>query len=536
MAGCRIVDAPASSGRSVQAEMLPLAEEVESLRGLLGEADDVGPERSRARPRGGRKAPRPLQFLTRRQTISRAVTRGQNIARDPLPRSVPRRLGGALLLLAAFLPACRNLREGTIEGTRGVPPFFELYPTPSSEGVARGREMVFRPLGSFEIQEPEGSRLKLIYPFLDFQWGGRETRHLVLPLFFYRRRIESGIGADSDWMLFPLLFGGHDPAEGGYFAVFPFGGKVRGLLGKEEIDFVLFPFYARQRLAGRHSTHIVWPFFNTVRGNGWSGWRIWPFYGSYRWQTEDDTPRSRRFFILWPFYIRGEERLQSDPTSFFLSLPFYGYRENSRSLTRTYLWPLVIVHYDKVRDRYLTGGFFFPYRFGHGQFDPWPLFGVKSTEAEENALLQRRRFRQFSLWPIQRYDWSEDEIAETENFWLLPLYWSSYVLDKPTTEVQQSWKLWPLFGYRRRGEEAAFDFLSPLWFKREDYDRLYGRLFAVFRYRAAARRSGWELFYGAAVWMRSPEERVFSLLGGLLELGRREDDGFFLRLLYVPWW
>ena len=104
-----------------------------------------------------------------------------------------------------------------------------------------------------------------------------------------------------------------------------------------------------------------------VDGGGWSGWRIAPFYGSYEWTAADGEPRSRRWFVLWPFYIRGQEYLNRDPTEIFFSLPFYGVRENSRSRTVTILWPFYVHHHDKRRNRDLHGGYLLPYRFTDGQ-------------------------------------------------------------------------------------------------------------------------------------------------------------------------
>lgn len=458
-------------------------------------------------------------------------------------------------LLGVAAPGCHS-----VEGTRGLPPFFEIYPTPSTtewtEGEDRwiepteGGETVFRPFGSWEWREPDARRLRLFYPFIDFRWTAAETRYQILPVFRRQNRLKYDGGRDIDTMIFPVFFWGSDPEEGSYFAVFPFGGRLRGLLGQDIIDFVLFPIWASALNDGRTSTHIVWPIYNEVSGAGWSGWRVWPFWGSYEWRAPDGRLRNERWFVLWPFWIRDRDNLLTLPTESLFSFPFYGYRENERSLTQTYLWPLYVHHYDKKHDRSLYGGFFFPYRFTEGQTDLWPFFGIKRTLEDEDelgegseggtgrnatALFARSRLRQFALWPIERYEWASDPRSETERLWILPVWWDFERLDKETLETERRWKLWPIAGYTREDRERALDILSPLWFAREEYERLYGRLFAVFRWRSRPDFAAWEVLYGTLYWESRPTGSWFSVLGGLFEIGRK-DNGFHARILYVPWW
>lgn len=446
----------------------------------------------------------------------------------------------ALLLLALpLLAACRS-----VEKTKGAPPFYEVYPSPSTRAWAgdEGGETFVRPFLSWERAEPGKRRLKVLFPFVDFRWKPEESLYWVLPIFRYQNRSKTGGGEDTDWMLFPFFFWGSDPEEGSYFAFVPFGGKMRGLLGQDEIDFALFPIWARLRTGKRYSTHILWPFINTVRGGGWSGGRFWPFYGRYAWNTEEGLPRSRRRFVLWPFYIRGTEDMQRDPREVFATYPFYGRVENSRALNRFYGWPFFFVSYDRKWDSTLVGGYFLPYRFQVietdryelYQYDPWPFFGWKRTR-ETLGWSHRTRLRQFALWPIQRYDRAEDWRTRSVRFWILPLYWNFYHIDKETGETERRWLLWPLMEYRRNGNDVSFELFSPLWFDREIYRRQYSRLFAVFRYRTAAEFRGWEVLYGTLYWGSDPEESVFSILGGLLELATKRGS-FRIRLFYVPWW
>ena len=508
------------------------------------------------------------------------------------------------LLFGGLLPlvSCH-----TIDDTYGLPPFYEVYPRPSSVEVRDGGETFVRPLFSLELRpspavggtrdlattpvnptseqlglsltsidapapNPPGEagwRWRSFPPLLDFKRTETEGRAWAFPLWYYRRFQPPSGGTDIDWFLFPILFGGDDPRLGRHFAVFPLGGKLKGILAQDDILFVLFPLLWRARDRDRVSTHILWPFFNTVRGKRDYGWRLWPFYGRYYKWLADGQPRRDHGFVLWPFFIRGRELLHDDPTDVFLSVPFYGHRINRRVDTRTYLWPFYQRHLDKNTGRRTYMGYVIPYRFTEGQFDLWPFFGVKKTETDPTGGAEpRRRYRQFALWPIQRYDWGSDGAEESTRSWFLPFYWHFHYIDKATLRTRSEWKFWPLARYHRGREHVEFDLISPFWFEREEYERYYSRWFNLFRYRWRREISGWELLYGAVMYRRrwlppesdtdgvgSPpgrvrtadatetatrvpaprQERLFSILGGLFECGHRGEKTV-IRILYVPWW
>ena len=94
------------------------------------------------------------------------------------------------------------------------------------------------------------------------------------------------------------------------------------------------------------------------------------------------------------------------------------------------------------------------------QFDPWPFFGIKKTVSKDGGKIERERYRQFALWPIQRYDWSEDSSEETERFWILPIYRDFSSIDKLNHESKKYWNVWPLCEYKREGTRLFSEMLS----------------------------------------------------------------------------
>ncbi len=444
-----------------------------------------------------------------------------------------RAVAGCAVFTALFASGCR-----TIDGTYGLPPFWETYPSASTNvREPGGSETLVRPFWSHE-RTLESSRWSSFPPFVEAtRTGLDDISFRVLPILFHRR-VRQPEGLDVDWMVFPIAFWGRDAAAGPYAAVFPLGGVLKGVFGQKRTVFALFPLVWYWENDQRNSLHVLFPFYNRVWGPHRSGSRLWPFYARYDATNESGEPRYERTAILWPFYIRGKNLLDTRPTDTFFSFPFYGYSRSERRETETYLWPFFQTTLDRKTGERSYGGYLFPYRVNQEQTDIWPLFGVKrETEPVGTRGVVRRRYRQFALWPIQRYDWNTNGAEETTHFWFMPLYWHFHRVDSETFETTSEWQLWPFVAYRRRGHEVELDFLAPLWTRKESYRRYYSRWFELFRYRNRSDLSGWELLYGAVSYRsdRAAKERLFTVLGGLFECGYRA-DAFSVRLLYIPWW
>jgi len=407
---------------------------------------------------------------------------------------------------------------------------------PHPIGEEAGKEIVVRPLWSYATRGPDSSELEVVWPLADFTRRGGFRRGWVLPVWFRQKEEEERGGYRARWMLFPLFYGGAS-SRGRYFAFFPFAGKLRGLLGQDEIDFYLFPFYWHSRHEDAHSLHVVFPFYNRVWGGGRSGARFWPFYGHYHYLAPDGRERSERWFIGWPFYIRQRNELNTKhPSELFFIFPFYGRSESDRTLTRAYFWPFFNTTLDKRTGRKVYFGFLFPYRFTDGQFDLWPFFGVKHS-AEDAPIAEagvRVRYRQFIIWPIERYTESEDDHRFTKRFWLLPFWWAYREVRKADGEENLERKLWPLFRYHRRGDRADFFLPCPLWFEQErPFERFYARLWRLFLYHDDAEMKGWEALFSLLSYRDRKVEgiRTFTVLGGLFER-QAHAEGVLYRFLY----
>lgn len=505
------------------------------------------------------------------------------LARDSAGRPNPTRGCPHRAALLPLLVSIALLPAGciTYNGKREVVPVFEIHEGRAhAGGVGKAAtlgpqgeppqtlEVIVRPLGSLEWIGDERSRLKLAWPLMSFAWGAGIKDFWVLPTFAYRERPAPRYDdTEIDFMLFPFIYAGHepDPAKGNYVAIFPFFGSLRDVLAKDTTIFLLFPLYWHTWDEGVDSLHILWPFFNRVKGAGRSGWRIWPFYGFYDAVDARLNPRYHRTFVLWPFYIAQENRLNSlNPTELFFSFPLFGWSESPHYSTRTYLWPLFIRIDDRRLDETTYAGYVFPYRIGARQFDLWPFFGWKTregrtetgrydglfaalgTDADDSSVEAASAggatgvgsyFRQFALWPIQRYETETTPTSEGHRFWFLPFFWRFYSHRTSPEQIDSEWKIWPLYRFHRVNDEVSFYFPSPLWFRQESpFERLYARLWRLFLYESNEKRSGWEVLFGlfSHRYETREQSRTFSVLYGLLEW-EIAPVGHRFRVLYLPW-
>ncbi len=430
--------------------------------------------------------------------------------------------------------------------------------SPFIEYNGEKEEFFFRPLFSFR---PTHKDVKVVWPLFRYNEDERKTSMWLLPFMVYQSRKQEN-GYDRDFYLLPFFAWGDTPGEGSYFAFFPFGGRLKGFWGKDTFDFVLFPLYMRLRDRDFLSHHVLFPFVNWVSGGGHSGWRFWPFWGRYEAVTEKGTPKYRRWFALWPFFSRQQNLLDTEtPSSAWVFFPFYSSTE-SPNLSQTHImWPLYAQKEDRKRGLKAWGMSGVPLRFafsekeGHEetQMDFWPFYGYWKRPNE---------FRQFCLWPIQRYEKEDKSSLKAERFWILPFWLQADVQwrddgnapekkdarkqkkseSKETgsetgtaTKRLKRRKLWPFFSLEETDAGLHWETLSIFpWFD-ETTDSFWGRLFHLARYQENARSSAFELLWGlfSSESNAQTSSGVWRVLGGMF--GRSHDPGTVTwRIFFIP--
>ena len=399
-------------------------------------------------------------------------------------------------------------------------PFFAGWSQPGN------RVTMVRPLFYVEDEGPGSTRwdFRALWPFVWARRQDESSRFHFFPIVWWDKRVDRAGGepvSHSDWALMPILWGGADTARGGYFAVFPAGGLLKGKVGEKWIRFAAFPLWVDFENPHYHSWNLVWPVLGVWRGPDARGWRVWPFYGfdsrdgryrrvfvlwpfGHHWRNALDTAnpsetwvvfpfwlsyrnaKLRYQSVLWPFFGRKQSLVPDDPyvewhapwpfiswtrgesVHGFKLFPFYARRVGAAGESRQVLWPFYVsetVDEGPVRVSTVTSAFIF--RYVHQEWVERSLDG-KSTRSlpprppEREALAAKRR-REPGTQPLLRKERPESaERLRSETHALL----------------------WPLFRYERNEHgERFFTTLEPWWFrKREPFDRLYGPFLTIYRY------------------------------------------------------
>lgn len=402
-------------------------------------------------------------------------------------------------------------------------PFFEM-----SQSTQGWRLVAVRPFYS-EAEDPQGGREleDYLWPLATWRKNGHEETSRYGVFFQFKHGEERPDRRYRFWLL-PFYFQGRDATGATYRAVFPVGGTIRDFLGRDEISFVLFPIRSKSRLNDLETSNWLWPFISKTTGDGTMRQRVFPFYGrSIREGAYD------KRFVLWPiwndvryeyegsrgggyvlFPITGHMKLENQETWWVIP-PFFRYTKGEQASRLHAPWPFFQRETGPVDKRYL-----------------WPLWGHKKVGNHE---------RTFFIWPIF---WDEqttrgEEVRDT--FMVIPIYYHSKQGIPEAAPRERFLKLWPIFSYRRSGQESKFRTLefwpladngavernwAPFWtlYSRVRYEDNVDRelLWGLHRdQKRGDRARRWSLF-PLWDWHREPNQRSWTVLKGLL--GRERTD------------
>lgn len=355
----------------------------------------------------------------------------------------------------------------------GVHPLFRRryeqknWRIPTEDGAFTETDVLW-PLGHFRSDTEEGYGR-----FFPFWWWNRHTN-------------ENG-ESETDWAVFPLLFGGGGPAGRGYFAFFPLFGTLRDFFTYDEISFILFPIFAStlKNPGNNRSYAILPPFTGWGSGDGGaSWWRFWPFYGNSQLPGHYD-----RTFAMWPFWHSESNGLNTgSPSNEWMIWPFYGEVDEGAAHSRAVLWPFV--------------GWSWNTQTGYSATDaPWPF--VKIIRGGSGRPYEHTRALPFYahyhseeidstnyLWPII---WIRSEHTpgyQRDSTYVVPFFYRSATKKDasaatPGTPVQpfegSSTLIWPLYRYDSTDEGTSAETLYPMPFPRvPGFRENYWPLFSIF--------------------------------------------------------
>lgn len=372
---------------------------------------------------------------------------------------------------------------------------------------------------------------------------------------------QDGPDLDHDISFLPFfMWGGGTDDDEDYFALAPFGGVTGGILGKEEILWIGFPYPLYARAVDRRyvSHHVLWPLVNWLSppeeedrlASGWpadappqnEGFRILPFYGHYERRAQGGETTFDRTWVLWPFLTWSTEGMPYDeaPTETFLAFPWYGSIRGPYYDATTVLFPFFKYETDSSRDDHWELRAPFPFvqlagdDAGRWKRDFWPFIGFKERPGYS---------RWFALWPILRREVMELPRASFDGFWAMPFFWSTRWVNHEQGTEETSTRVWPLLHHRRTpGGTVDTALLSPWWWDDDGFERTLGALLRLYRYhRDPDGGVEHQALLGLFSWRDlpampdadRPDYWRLSLLFGLFQL-RSLGDETGLRLLWLP--
>lgn len=403
----------------------------------------------------------------------------------PLARAAdaPHAAGGAGWNLWPFYDE-RDDPVGRVHVQGGLGPLLEF--DRSRDGAVR--ELAIRPMFHWREERP-AQRLEweVLYPLMSYTQTERDWEFQFLQLLNLREEGSQPQERERRQDFFPLYLSGTTETGETYHAVVPFGGRALNRLGQDELEFVLFPLYARFVRNKVETRYFPWPILSVTRGENHSGFRVIPLYGE-----EVKAGVFEKRFVLWPLFLHQRTGLDGDSPEETLSvLPLFVSQRSPARDSTTVLWPFFTYTVDRERQ--------------YEEWDlPWPLIKIARGEGRTiNRFLplfsveERRLKNEFLLRELKSTDLillfplylrSQEETSRSLKVRHRVLWW----LYSDTEETGQDGATrrvdaWPFFRYQRDREGAVqFQTLALLEAFMPGNDRIersYSPLWALYTYR-----------------------------------------------------
>jgi hypothetical protein len=386
----------------------------------------------------------------------------------------------------------------------------------------------------------------LVYPVVTCSRYGSEYRwQLLQVLSFAGGQSQQGISSRR-FTFFPIYFQQRSSdSNQNYTAFVPFYGNLENRMFRDEIFFVMFPFYGRSRKGNVVTDNYLYPFFHLRRGEALEGWQFWPLTGHERKAV---TMRTNGFgdveivgghdsrFVLWPLFFNQKTGLGTEnPQEQQALLPFYVCLRSPKRDSTTVLWPF-FTHVTDREKKYSEWQTPWPMiEFGRGEGKTvsrlWPFFSRAHNTNLESA---------FFLWPVYKYNRVHSAALDRERTRVLFFLYSDVTQKNTETGAAlHRVDFWPVFTHRRdyngNSRLQILAILEPILPNSEHVERDYSPLWSVWRSEknpgigATSQSFLWNLYR----WDGTSESKKCSLLFGLFRY-QSSAEGKCLRLFYIP--
>jgi hypothetical protein len=385
------------------------------------------------------------------------------------------------------------------------------------------------------------------YPVLTYDRFGREYRWQFFQLLSFAGGQDHDESIRRRFTIFPLYFQQRsDDPELNYTAFFPFYGRLKNRLLRDEIHFVMFPIYSQSRRRDVVTDNYMYPLFYQRSGHGLHGWGLWPLYERERKEVTTRTDHwgdtqlvggHDRQVVMWPFFFNVQSGIGTEnPQKQQALLPFYSYLRSPQRDSTSYLWPLGVTITDDRERKYREVGAPWPlivFASGEGKTTRrvWPFFSRARTDVLEVN---------WYLWPVYRFNGAYAEPLDRRRTRILFFLYSDLVeRHTETGEARERRDLWPLFTQRRElngnTRLQVLAPLEPLLPNNKSIERNYSPVWSLWRSEnnPASGASSQSLLWNLYRRDVATESKKCSLLFGLFQY-QSGTAGARARVFYIP--
>jgi hypothetical protein len=394
--------------------------------------------------------------------------------------------------------------------------------------------------------ETESSQFHFLYPVMTYNRFGDQYRWQFCQIFSFAGGPTQKESERNRTTLFPLFFQqrSSDPSQD-YTAVVPFYGHLQHRLTKDEIFFVMFPFYSETRKKDVVTDNYVWPIFHLRHGNGLHGWQVWPLVGNEHkdittrtngFNQVSNVPGHDSFFALWPLFFNSRSGIGTTNEEWQqTSIPAYSLLRSPLRDSTTVIWPFFnyVNDRDKKYREWDAPWPFIVFARGEGKTTTrvWPFFSQAHSPKLEDD---------FYLWPIYKYNHVQSAPLDRHRTRICFFLFSDRT-DKNTETAASRRRVdfWPFYLYRRDfNGNSRLQILAPLETLvsgSEGIERDYSPLWSIWRSEKNAKTgaTSQSLLWNLYRRQTTPADKKCSLLFGLFQY-RAGSEGKSMRVFYIP--
>jgi len=404
------------------------------------------------------------------------------------------------------------------------------------------------PLFSYTLNtSTDFAELDLVYPIIGFDRFGAEYRFHIFQVFNFAGGQSSTDTNTHRFSLFPIYFQQRSAnPEKNYHALVPLAGHLEGRFFRDEVTFVLMPLFVKSRKKDVVTYNMPYPIFHLRKGNGLTGWQVWPLLGhetkeitsqTNMWNEISTVGGHNKFFALWPIFFNEQRGIGTEnPEHALAILPLFSSLKSPQRDSFTAPWPIgFTITHDRAK-KYKEWGAPWPlivFARGEGKTTSriWPLFS-----RNRNAQIEKNWY----LWPIYKQDKIDSTPLARRRTRILFFLYSDLVerntdLDTALHRVD----FWPLFTWRKdhegRQRLQILSILEPLLPGNKSIERNYSPLWSLWRSeqnpttQATSQSLLWNLYRRDT----SPKSKKTSLLFGLFQY-QSSLEGKRWKLFHIP--